>query len=125
MKSEYAFKKFQKYINSLVLNENRLETLNFLQSVKKNQILFCKDEFSFDPINEKVYVRVFGEFDVEPDGDNMKTKDIDFLTIQEDGDGSSVTFYSFKGNPYGKDSPLIQEDGFIHAIPIGIKLIED
>lgn len=114
MKADYALKKFQKYITSLSQNEK------FLFGIKKIQILYCKDQFIYNPVNKKVFIAGLGDFEIE--NDSMKNKEMDFLIIENIMNDYFLTFYSFKGNPYGKDSPLIQEDGFIHAIPGSIEI---
>lgn len=116
MKSEYAFKKFEKYVKSMIGNAK------FAKTPKQAQILYCKDEFIYDPVIKKVIIDGLGDFDI--DIDDWKTKDIDFLTIDNVMNDYFITFYSFKGNPYGKNSPLIKEDGFIHAIPCGLELVD-
>ncbi len=115
--AEYTFKKYEEYSNKMK-NNAKFTKLN-----KKDQLLFSKDEFSIDKINNKVNLRVFQKIDIDIDED-LIVEDINFLILEEDNDGLYLTFYSVEGNPYGKNSPLVEDDGFIHAIPIGIKLIE-
>tara|TARA_Y100001973_G_C4911602_1_gene192106 strand:- start:37 stop:396 length:360 start_codon:yes stop_codon:yes gene_type:complete len=117
MKSKYAFRKFEKYLKSMIGNDK------FTKNPKHQQILYCKAEFVYTPELKKVTIDGLGDFDVEVNGVNPK--DINFLTIDNVMNEYFITFYSFKGNPYGKDSPLIKEDGFIHAIPCGIELIDN